>query len=358
VQEWGYDYLTLDRLRWAGAAGSHHAGLTPAEACRLGLGALRDGAGSEAFLRGCDALLQHSVGFVNGMRIGPDIGPDEQRWSGIQSTARAAALRSFYHRGVWLNDPDAVTVGPPLSLAEAQLWTAIVAVSGDITVLSDDLSKLDPERLALLAQALPVAASPGRPPGRPINQHASTWIAEGAPRWWTVVLANWGNEAEQQTVSLAELGLAGARFSAYDVWRAAPLPDLTDSLTAQLDPHSCVTVAIRPVVARPQVIGTTRHVVQGSVDVASETWNAATRTLRGRATNLDRRAYGITIAVPKAMRPIACTADVPCSLRTLESGHTVLEWPEGTGAAGTDVNWEIKFRQPGAPRRTSGRRAR
>ena len=341
VQEWGYDYVTLDRLRWAAAPGSHHGGLTPAEACRLGLGALRDGAGSEAFLRGWDASLQPSAGFVNGMRIGPDA---DAGWSGIEAAARAAALRSFYHRSVWLNDPGPVMIGPPLSLAEAQLWASIVAVSGDITVLSDDLTKLDPERLALLARALPVAASPGRP----IDQRASTWIAEGAPHWWTVVLTNWSDEPARQSVPLAALGLTGARFTAYDVWRAAPLPDLTDALTAQLDPHSCLTVAIRPAAATPQVIGTTRHIVQGAVDVADEMWNAATRTLRGRATNLDRRPYALTITLPKGMRPTTCKADIPCSVRTLESGHAVLEWAAGTSGDGSDINWEIKFRRPGA----------
>ena len=341
VREWGYDSITLDGLRWAALAGSHYGGLTTAEACRLGLGALRDGAGSEAFLRGGDAPLQHSVGFVNGMRIGPDADPG---WGGIKTQARAAALRSFYHRGVWLNDPDTLRVGLPLSLAEAQLWTSIVAVSGNITMLSDELITLEPERLALLARALPVAASPGRP----IGTTADVWITEGAPRWWTVLLANWEDEAAQKSVTLAALGLTGARFNAYDVWGAAPLADLSETLTAKLDPHSCVAVAVRPSAARPQVIGSTRHVVQGAVDVVDETWNAATRTLRARATKLDRRAYAVIIAVPKGLRPVTCKADVPCSMQTLESGHAVLEW---AGGDGRDVSWEITFRRMGAARK-------
>ena len=355
VQEWGYDCLRLDRLQWAAAGGSHFGGLTSAEACRLGLGALRDGAGSDAFLLGCDAPLQPAIGFVNGMRIAPD---RDGGWDGVQARAHAAALRSFYHRGVWLNEPDALIVGPPLSVAEAQLWTSIVAVAGDVTVLSDDLPALDPERLALLDRALPVAMSPGRPiraardepdPTRPAGDRpASIWIAEGAPRWWTVVLANWGDEPKQQSVPLAALGLAGARFSAYDVWRATPLPDLRNALTATLDPHSCITVGIRPAAARPQVVGTTRHVVQGAVDIADETWTAATRMLRARATNVDRRAYGVTIAVPKGLRLGTCKADVPCSVRLLESGHAVLEWAAGASPSGTDVSWEIGFRRAAA----------
>ena len=129
------------------------------------------------------------------------------------------------------------------------------------------------------------------------------------------------------------------------------MPDLTDALTAQLDPHSCLTVGIRPAIARPQIIGTTRHVVQGAVDLVDETWNATTRTLRARATNLDRRPYAITIAVPKGMRPGTCKANVPCSVRTLESGHVVLEWEGSTSGEASDINWEIAFRRPGAARK-------
>jgi hypothetical protein len=162
-----------------------------------------------------------------------------------------------------------------------------------------------------------------------------------------VVLANWEDEATQPSVPLAALGLTGARFNAYDVWEAAPLPDVTDALTAKLDPHSCIAVALRPAASRPQVIGTTRHVVQGAVDVADEAWDAATRTLRARATNLDRRAYGVTIAVPKGTRPATCKADVPCSVRRLESGHALLEWAAGAEVHGTDISWAITFRRVG-----------
>jgi len=352
VHEWGYDCITLDRLDLASAAGSHYGGLTPAEACGLGLAAVRDGAGSDAFLLGGDADLQHAAGFVNGMRIGPDT---DTGWAGTQESARAIALRSFYHRGVWLNEPAAVTIGPPLSLAEAQLWTSIVALSGNVTMLSDELMTLDPDRVALLARALPVAPTPGRPIGAARREAvaggrpAKVWIAEGAPHWWTVVLANWEDEATPQSVPLSSLGLTGARFTAYDVWRGTPLPDLTQALTAKLDPHTCITVGIRPAAARPLVIGTTRHVVQGAVDVVDETWNADTRTLRARATNLDRRAYSLTIAVPKGMRPATCKADVPCSMRRLETGHVVLEW--AAGGDGSDVAWAVTFRRVVTPKK-------
>src|SRR5207247_578171 len=107
VRDWGYDYLEIDALHCATAGPAHYGGLTHAEAYRAGLAALRDGLGTEAFLLGGGAPLQHAAGLVNGMRIGPDANPT---WAGVQAAVRAAALRSFYHRASWLNDPACLAV--------------------------------------------------------------------------------------------------------------------------------------------------------------------------------------------------------------------------------------------------------
>jgi len=177
-----------------------------------------------------------------------------------------------------------------------------------------------------------------RPPRR--------WTIEGLPRWWTVVLVNWDDEAEDVVMALAELGIGGSKFAAYDVWQNTPLPDLDDKLTARLEPHGVLVAALRPAASRPQLIGTTRHVVQGVVDVAEESWDQGSRTLRARSTNLDARPYAVTIAVPRGLRPSACKADLPCTMKTLPSGHVRVEWKENP--EGRDIRWEIAFRRPPA----------
>jgi hypothetical protein len=115
--------------------------------------------GPDAFLLGCGAPLQHATGAVNGMRIGADV---DATWNGVQAPARATALRSFYHRGAWFNDPDCLVARPPLSVDEARVWTSIVALAGGMALLSDDLPRLPPDRIALLQRALPAAPIGGR----------------------------------------------------------------------------------------------------------------------------------------------------------------------------------------------------
>jgi hypothetical protein len=504
VRDWGYDHLRIDALHWATRGTGHYGGLTHAEAYRAGLGALRDGLGTEAFLTASAAPLQHTVGLVNGMRIGPDV---EASWGGLQPAARTAGLRSFYQRSAWLSDPDCLVVRPPLRLGEAQAWASLVALSGGLTLFSDDLPKLAPERLAILPRTLPAAPVAGRPidtaqvdrtvapalvsgggaipisgPWRfrtgddpaygtrefdeaawetiavpklwgdaghpdyagvawyrtrfvlpnhgdgttglrdvhvelgkiadadeafvngvkigqtgdvspsprgerqayrryplapaPLNWGGENvlavrvwgsargaggvwsverdgppraWVVEGAPRWWTVVMANWEDEPQAVSLPLAALGITGNKFTAYDVWRDAALADLEDTLIATLEPRSARTLALRAVAARPQVIGTTRHVVQGAIDVTDEAWDAATRTLSATSINLDGRAYAVTLAVPKGLRPARWQANVACSMRRLDAGQVVLAWP--AGGDGRDITWELTFKPAARPTR-------
>ncbi|HUL03727.1 MAG TPA: alpha-galactosidase [Gemmatimonadales bacterium] len=498
VQEWGYDALLLDFL--GGSGGSP-------EAYRLGLASLRDGAGTETVLHGAGAPLQPSVGFVNAMRVVPDVQGDPVD---VEPAARALAVRSFYHRGTWLNAPGPLLVGPPLERSEAQLWASIIAVSGTVVEYADDLRSLPADRLDLIARTLPPAAPGGRPidvmtddPGvapalvardgvhaisgpwhlrtgddarfaaRDYDErvwetvpvpapwgatgHAGysgyawyrtrfdlpegqadpapaqlelgrvdsadetflngvriggtgafppvvrlardtfrrylvppdlpnwggenvlavrvyaggaggaggggiwsvrrerpprVWVTEGAPRWWTVVLANWESNPADVVVPLTSLAIAGTRFDVYDVWGNVALPAVTDVIRASLAPRSATTIALRAAAQRPQVIGTTRHVVQGAIDIADESWEAGARTLRCRAANLDSRAYGITIAVPPELKPVACTArtggaSVACVIRRLESGHAVVEW--AAGAASGEVEWAATFEASAPP---------
>jgi len=487
VQDWGYDYLKIDFLLWATAGDAHHGSLTHAEAYREGLRAIRAGIGPDVFLLGCGAPLQHAAGMVDAMRIGTDVNAN---WHGLQAPARAAALRSFYHRGAWLNDPDCLVVRAPLADDEARTWAAVTALSGGLTLFSDDLTKLAPERIHLLQRTIPVAAA-GRPvaathaeggpapalvagdravpiagpwrfttgdatgyaepgfddtawetmpvpsqweqaghagydgvawyrtrftmPRLPIevrmagapptlelgklddddetyingvrvgstrgwssyrryavppevlrwgeenvlavritdhggpggfwsvrrDQPPATWITAGAERWWTVALINWDDAAHDVMLSGATLGLPAGSYDVYDVWRDAPLPAVRNAVAAHLEPHTSQLWALRPTTNRPQVIGTTRHLVQGAVDVTGETWDQAARTLSAKATNLDARDYAVTISVPQGWRAESCEADAACKMEELD-GHVVVRWPGGDGR---DVAWRVKFRR-------------
>jgi hypothetical protein len=295
---------------------------------------MRAGAGTDAFLVGTRAPFQHALGLLNGMRVVP---PAPGDWAGIKARARAASLRHFYDRTAWLNELGHLEVGPPLEPAAAQTWMSIVAVSGGLAPFGDDLRTLPAERMAWLERMLPVAPRPGRP-----VREATVWCTEGASQWCTVVLVNWDDTSASVSVPLVDIGLdAPTRCNTYDVWRNVPLEDTDDAITVSLEARSSATIAVRPRADRPQVIGTTRHIVQGAVDLRDEAWDPKSRTLSGRAVNLDRRPYALTIAVPKGLEPKQCVADGPCTLRQLDSGHAVVEILGDRFS--TDISWQVAF---------------
>ena len=167
----GYTYLKLDFTFspsfdgvWADRS------FTPAQRVRAGFDAIRSGAGDDTFLLGCGVPLAHSVGVVDGNRIGADVAPawslSEEvpmlaGYSGTQPATRhawaATATRSFMHRRLWLNDPDCVMLRAEqtdLSTDAARTWAQAVGVSGGMVLVSDDLALLGDAAHVLLDEAI------------------------------------------------------------------------------------------------------------------------------------------------------------------------------------------------------------
>lgn len=187
--EAGYPYLKLDFTYAPSLPGTYRdPSQTPAQRVRAGFDAVRRGAGPDAFLLGCGAPLGASVGAVDGMRIGADVGP---WWHAPASAQRAVAheggepstvnawrntlSRSFMHRRLWINDPDCLmlrTDKTELDREQVRAWALAVGVSGGMALVSDDLSLLGAEARALLDEVISLgresdaeaSAAGGRPP--------------------------------------------------------------------------------------------------------------------------------------------------------------------------------------------------
>ncbi len=177
---WGFAYQKLDFLySVALRSTAHDAKATRAQRIRRGLEAIRLGTGPEAFILGCGCPLGPAVGVVDGMRIGPDTGPwwgtmgeagipgVEPTLPGLEPTVPSGAnalrntlSRSWMHRRLWLNDPDCLMARAThtrLTAVERGTLARSIAMSGGMTVLSDDVSVLGPAERALLREALALA---------------------------------------------------------------------------------------------------------------------------------------------------------------------------------------------------------
>jgi alpha-galactosidase len=173
TKEWGFQYLKLDFL-YAGLlkGDPYNKNISPHERYKQALDLIRNTVGKNVFLLGCGAPIIPSIGYFDGMRIGADVapswGPDIMRiWAkdrNVNCTENSllnSVTRASMHRKLWLNDPDCLLVrkeNNSMSYDQTILMASIMTVSGGMLLVSDDLTKLDQERINLLNKSLDLSA--------------------------------------------------------------------------------------------------------------------------------------------------------------------------------------------------------
>jgi alpha-galactosidase len=289
-QAWGISFFKIDFLFAAALAGRHHdPTATRAQALRRGVKAIRSAIGGRSFLLGCGAPLGPCVGLVDGMRVGPDVDPN---WYPIwrndlsavstQNALRNVVTRAPLHGRLWVNDPDCLLVrqreenaaSPPsmdLVLNEVRTLSALVALSGGVTLDSDDLTAIDPGRLKYVRQTLPPTGISARPLDLFEHELPSLFVLpveRSWGRWWIAGVINWDDRTTETTVRLAALGLPSGRYHVFHYWRRRYLGVTHDTMTVRRhQPHETAVLLFKPVSDRPDVLTTTFHVCQGVVEL-------------------------------------------------------------------------------------------
>jgi alpha-galactosidase len=152
-REWGCTYFKLDANFWGAIHGGrfHDPRATRVEAYRRGMRAVLGGAG-ESFILGCNHPIWPSLGLIHGSRSSNDI---KRSWDRIATTGRQNLYRNWQNGRLWWNDPDAVVLMGDLPPAEFQFHATAIYASGGMLLSGDDLTKISPDRLAMLGKLLP-----------------------------------------------------------------------------------------------------------------------------------------------------------------------------------------------------------
>jgi len=176
ISEWGYKIQKLDFLYAAALPGVRQDPLVNrAQSLRMGLEAVRTGAGAESFLLGCGCPFGPAVGVVDAMRVGADVTP---YWSNLidrvggrgrhgLSTRNAVVdslTRSVFDGRWWANDPDCLMVRDSdtrLSDEEVQTLATVIGLTDGMAVLSDRMDLLPQARREMVAKVRLLAG--GRP---------------------------------------------------------------------------------------------------------------------------------------------------------------------------------------------------
>lgn len=284
-----------------GNAVLHDPYKTNVEAYRDGLKLVREAAGPNVFFLGCNTpqnmrTYGGSFGLVDSMRIGPDNGP---AWKSLTRGPRYGTQNYHLHGRVWWNDPDPLYVRASMPMNHAQLISAWVTVSGQLSVSSDAYADLPPERLDLLKRTLPSHGLPARPVDLFESDVARIWqvgTGAGAARRDVVGLFNWEERETTIDYALERMGLAaGTEYAAFEYWTNTLLAPFRDRLNVKLAGATSAVLAVRAVAQNPQLLSTSRHITQGLVDVTAERWDARRSELSGSGKVVGGDPYELRI---------------------------------------------------------------
>jgi hypothetical protein len=321
TRQWDYKYIKIDGL-WTGMAVKilypkpdyrddnlgdavfYNPAKTNIEAYRDGLKLVRKASGDDVYILGCNIAqnmrtLGASIGLVDGMRIGRDIGA---RWRSILNCVEMGARLYFMHNRLWHNDPDCLMLREPLTLDQASAWGSWIAISGQLNIASEWLPGLSEERLDVIKRSMPNHGLCGRPIDLFENSFGQIWhLTAGTKQQRKDIIGmfNWDDKKPDTIrVELDKLYLpdgGSGTYVGFDYWANEFIRPFTRTIEMQLRLSSCRIVSIQKLLGRPVLVSTSRHITQGIVDVVEQNWNKQRKTLSGKSKVVGLDPYELRI---------------------------------------------------------------
>ena len=291
-----------------------------------------------------------AFGKVDAMRIGPDNGPG---WGSLKRGPTFGTWNYHLDGRIWYNDPDPVYVRNSMPIAEAKLICSWVTVAGALSVSSDAYKPLDPERLYILQRTMPSHTLEARPVDLFDTNLARIWQATDdsrSPRLDIIGLYNWNDKDDDAfDIPLARLGLDAAKtYAGFDYWANEMVPAFKGTLARKLPARTCQVLAIREVVDHPIVLSTSRHIMQGVVDLSGEKWDAASKTLSGTSKVVAGDPYELRVltattggAFKAAKAEVSEDAAAGMKVSMKADGDLVRVTIQSGKSC--DVNWKVSF---------------
>lgn len=166
-RSWGTGYFKTDFMLFGAEHGPdravwHQPGRSRIAIWRDMARIIRDTIGDALWL-GCGCPLWASVGYVDAVRIGRDLGVTWYGEYSAESLLRDLATRNHANGLLWQADPDCLLLRDrfhELNDAQIESLARYGAACGGVLMTSDTLADLSPDRAALFAELLRVPAEP------------------------------------------------------------------------------------------------------------------------------------------------------------------------------------------------------
>jgi hypothetical protein len=242
-----------------------------------------------------------------------------------------------------------------------------IALSGNVLTYGDTLDDLPPEHMEVYKRILPPLAKAGRPLDIFENDPFLIWGMDGGeadgPCTLLGIFELQGKHAGQKiTVNLDEAAARSrswtekpaqspARWLVWDFWRQKLTVVNGASVTLDVPEKSCYVLSVRADLGRPQLIGTSGHFSQGSLEVSDVQWDDRGGQLLGKVRGNGGEATTLFFHVPAGIQCTTVSVDykqLPVTLA--EPNVLAVAVPATAGAA---APFELRF--TGSPTKPQSR---
>jgi hypothetical protein len=339
---------------WRPEGGFENRHATTVFAYREAFRLCREGLGEDAFLdernigesgRPC---LDITAGLVDTQRNWTDSN------AYVPAMVTISGLRWYKNRTVFNYFPDTKTVHNSTAPLCQSMLTMMFLTSGRLD-LATSFSLFTPEIVHDFSRIYPSYREPFT--ARPLDaftgvRDPQVYDLELTPDWHQVTLFNAGSSNQTIAVSLSgdrvttgAIGLdRAASYYVYDFWRdelVGKLPG-TAKVERRLSPLCCAMLSVRKAQPNPQVLSTSRHVLQGWVELSDVKWDAATKKLTGKANLIGGEPMRIVLAGNGFTAAKASSGNASAKLEPHTAGGDitvlVLESPKNS-----QVQWSVEY---------------
>jgi hypothetical protein len=279
VDEFGATYFKLDFLAAAVRYfnGKGHFVKFPDGYCievqRKALQVIHETVGDDVFLLACGAQTLLGAGIFNGARMSCDIIWGKNKsvptyWKIMQNCLHTAGRRYFYHRKVYVNDPDGLVLrdrdrgdGFNCTWSEAELWTVAISMSGGSVLSNDELEKLSDARRALYTSCLPPLDIPCRPVDYFERPAPTAYILDVDESTKFLALYHFGDTMTDMDFDLDKVGMKGALVADCLSRKFLGFKDSVHIENA--NPHSASMFLLKKPAAEPAFVGSDANIYMG-----------------------------------------------------------------------------------------------
>jgi hypothetical protein len=251
------------------------------------------------------------------------------------------------------------------TMAEARTLVTYLSLTGVVYTLSSVMPELPAEREKLLKVTLPTLPilpidlfSRGADMRWDLFRHTTAddyihnypeildlKVNADSGTYDVVGLTNWRDGATTRELAFGEkLGLdPDSEYVIFDFWGQAVVGPVKGRIRPEIEPHDTRVLLIHPVLGRPQLVGTSRHIT-GAVSIRSLTWDDSQDRLSGTSDTVPGDDYALWFYIPKgftfAQVRAASTDNTTVAAHYHADGNSIKVSFPGQAAP---VNWQVDF---------------